>query len=500
MASAGSQPKFEKKLMDEKISKVREVVKNVSTNDIVLALHNFELDVEKTIHAFCEGGSQIALGDWEKTGTVKKRNNKKKPKSAKGAGMSDGRSTGEMTKEAPYVTSSISSIPSPANSTGFTTPISQPPQQNLLNGESAEVMENSKQQHTTIPLSSIVNAKNAAIQNCFVPPQRDMTSISFMSDAQQLQTKKLASENFEANSATHLTGGTYSNYLDENKTLFENEVTYARENIQRCLKQARDAISLREQELISELSQCHRDGIAYFASRTEAIKQIAKIKNVKLAAELEKRNAAAKIVDLETALATRFLYDTNAFTSLIESLNQFGCVIPVKTTENINDNNNKFEEQRDGVNDNKNVNSVVSSVQQVVRRSNSPSSLVSSIDSGLGGQISPVNQEKGRIAHVEENGIVLKSDSIAPDQLAEIQRNIFESLKAKGIDPALLTDINSNGIVAPRRRQLINSGDSANCGNAVNGNVSKQRPRGNIGNTSNPSKKQQTKAVFSKQT
>jgi hypothetical protein len=50
-----SQPKIEKKLMDEKISKVREVVKNVSTNDIVLALHNFELDVERTIHAFCEG-------------------------------------------------------------------------------------------------------------------------------------------------------------------------------------------------------------------------------------------------------------------------------------------------------------------------------------------------------------------------------------------------------------------------------------------------------------
>lgn len=48
---------------------------------------------------------------------------------------------------------------------------------------------------------------------------------------------------------------------------------------------------------------------------------------------------------------------------------------------------------------------------------------------------------------------MLKSDSIAPDQLAEIQRNIFESLKAKGIDPALLADINSNAIVAPRRRQ-----------------------------------------------
>ena len=63
IASAASQPKIEKKLMDEKISKVREVVKNVSTNDIVLALHNFELDVEKTIHAFCEGLLFLKLGE-----------------------------------------------------------------------------------------------------------------------------------------------------------------------------------------------------------------------------------------------------------------------------------------------------------------------------------------------------------------------------------------------------------------------------------------------------
>jgi len=93
---------------------------------------------------------------------------------------------------------------------------------------------------------------------------------------------------------------------------------------------------------------------------------------------------------------------------------------------------------------------------------------------------------------------VLKSDSIAPDQLAEIQRNIFESLKAKGIDPALLADINSNGIVAPRRRQPLTSGNSTDGGNAVNGNAPKQR--GNVGNTSNTSKKQQTKTGTSKQT
>jgi len=141
-------------------------------------------------------------------------------------------------------TSSVSSLPSPANSTGFATPVLHQSQQILLNDENNELVENGQQRHT-IPPPSVAIAKSP-IQN-FVP-QRDMTS--FMPDAQQFQPKKLASENLgnfvfshskyfyfvEANNATiPLTGSTYSNYLDENRTLFENEVTYARENIQRCL-------------------------------------------------------------------------------------------------------------------------------------------------------------------------------------------------------------------------------------------------------------------------
>lgn len=52
---ASSSAKQEKKLIEEKIAKVREVVRNASTNDIVLALHNFDMNVEQTIHALCEG-------------------------------------------------------------------------------------------------------------------------------------------------------------------------------------------------------------------------------------------------------------------------------------------------------------------------------------------------------------------------------------------------------------------------------------------------------------
>lgn len=39
----------------QKVAKVREVVNGVSTNDIILALHSYDLNVERTIQAFCEG-------------------------------------------------------------------------------------------------------------------------------------------------------------------------------------------------------------------------------------------------------------------------------------------------------------------------------------------------------------------------------------------------------------------------------------------------------------
>lgn len=47
----------EKKQIEEAAAKVREVVRTASKNDIILALHNFDFDVNKTIQAFCDGSS-----------------------------------------------------------------------------------------------------------------------------------------------------------------------------------------------------------------------------------------------------------------------------------------------------------------------------------------------------------------------------------------------------------------------------------------------------------
>lgn len=49
----------EKKIIEEAVAKVREVVRTASKNDIILALHNFDFDVSKTIQAFCDGSSII---------------------------------------------------------------------------------------------------------------------------------------------------------------------------------------------------------------------------------------------------------------------------------------------------------------------------------------------------------------------------------------------------------------------------------------------------------
>uniref|UniRef100_A0A1I7TKR3 Uncharacterized protein n=1 Tax=Caenorhabditis tropicalis TaxID=1561998 RepID=A0A1I7TKR3_9PELO len=74
----------EKKAIQEKIAKVREVVDNVTNNDIIMVLHSFDLNVNKTISAFLEDGASSILGGWTTstgvsvTAAKKKKNKNKK--------------------------------------------------------------------------------------------------------------------------------------------------------------------------------------------------------------------------------------------------------------------------------------------------------------------------------------------------------------------------------------------------------------------------------------
>ncbi|CAJ0930491.1 unnamed protein product, partial [Mesorhabditis belari] len=91
----------DKKIMAEKIAKVKEVVRGINQNDIVLALHSFDLDVEKTIQGLCENRSAV-LDEWVCSGAAKKQKNKASKKKA-----SDNDS---VTTETPSVSSKSETI------------------------------------------------------------------------------------------------------------------------------------------------------------------------------------------------------------------------------------------------------------------------------------------------------------------------------------------------------------------------------------------------------
>uniref|UniRef100_A0A1I8A397 SPATS2-like protein n=1 Tax=Steinernema glaseri TaxID=37863 RepID=A0A1I8A397_9BILA len=100
----------EKQMINALVAKVREVVHDVTNNDIILVLHNYDMDVQKTIQALCED-RENALGSWEHTGPTKTKSQKKKAKKAAKAAAA---ATAE--------TSSSNGNISPSSSTPVSTP------------------------------------------------------------------------------------------------------------------------------------------------------------------------------------------------------------------------------------------------------------------------------------------------------------------------------------------------------------------------------------------
>ncbi|KAI3413728.1 hypothetical protein GPALN_011211 [Globodera pallida] len=455
--AAAALPKVEKKIMDEKIAKVREVVKNVSANDIVLALHNFELDVGRTIHAFCEGGAEVALGDWERTGAGKKRTQKKKTKGVVSSLHSQPKETSGTTT--PSVASLNCSNVSPVNfadklTNGGTNAVDQATtaalKLNKLDLRNDEIGRSEKslaaQQHQFVHLGEFAAkiGRQSMVINSSTPMDIGNRQTGDVDDSFGLAD--------------------YQSQLAQNREMFEREVTSAEEAIYQCFKELRELLSFREQRLLDELTQCRKDGLIYFNSRNNILRTLiadcVNPNNKSFMTNLEKFNDK-KTEDLEVALTARFLHDNSPLTT---SIGQLGKVPSVKSDETVTLTNG----EKNGGEPSSKVSvsePLPPRTENVVKRSNSPSSLVSSVgeDSGLGGQISPVNHvEKKSAVQVEENGIVLKSDSVSADQLAEIQRQIAESLKAKGIDPSVLANFGSTTVARrrPPNQQTARNGAS----------------------------------------
>lgn len=72
----------------------------------------------------------------------------------------------------------------------------------------------------------------------------------------------------------------------------------------------------------------------------------------------------------------------------------------------------------------------------------------------------------------------MESDGLSADQLNEIQRHFEETLRAKGIDPSILNNLEF-ATVAPRRRPLQNKKNGINNGKPNRDNNNKQYKNAN---------------------
>jgi len=404
---AATQVKSEKKLMEERISKVREVVHNVTNNDVVLALHNFDMDVEQTIRAFCEGFN-TAIGDWEKTGScTKKKNNKKKGKT--GAQSSTSTSIAQNSKtnglSASSISSSLSSI-------------------NLVNCSSS---------HPSIPPAKFqldnANGKHLGTGNFALngfTGEIESNGGTIHTDREKTYSSVPKCHNFSSQKEQEIST---SKTLD---SFTRPEVSGPGAHLTKCFKEIRDALDMRERHLTSKLAQ--------FPEMNRAI---------------------------------TFVNDTSKIVALIAQLGEVvEKIIPNSTMD-------KYEH--------------LPPQQNEEKRPNSSSSQVSSIgeDSGLG-QVSPIHQAVAKanvVVQAKESGVLFESDAFSADELAQLQRNIFEQLKAKGVDPSILSDLGNDGTATYRRRPpgVGRNGTAGSGGNNREGG----RPRNSNNNEKRDNKKSQ---------
>jgi hypothetical protein len=406
--SSITQYKKEKKLIEEKVQKVRQVVPTSSTNEIILALHNYDLDVERTIQAFLEEGAQGALGDWENTAKSKKSKKKNTATKADSTTSSTVDSaTGTLKQQNGKSTSKATS-----NNNGYT------------NGYTNGV---------TTTTSSAVSASSSAVKPKQAPKITTSSNLDNLDRLNNAEKSKVLSDELNALNR-HQTD------LSKVQKQFDAEIVNSETSIAQCFKEIRQIAAERERQLLSALSRVREEGNYYLSARHSELRHLqstAKDSNNEDSIVVElKRFLANKQHDLELGHVTRFVYDNS---KLVNSIARFGEIVSINgaavPTPAMHSTPSQSNE---------------------IKHATSHSSLVSSVgeDSGLG-QISPVANEKN-VVHVEGSGINMQSSAISSDQLAEIQRQLNEQLKAAGIDPSILSNASSTA-PPPRRRPQQNS-------------------------------------------
>ncbi|KAM3720773.1 SPATS2-like protein [Dirofilaria immitis] len=417
----------EKKLIEEAVTKVREVVHTASKNDIILALHNFDFDVNKTIQAFCDDGAQSALGSWERSGSSNKKNQKKKK-------VAKGQTVTAATASMPSCTSALPSAPRTVN--GVVSPV--------VNG--IVEIANSRSRSEIAPLSTSESQKPVA--NAGAPKVPSVSSVPFKSET----SNEIQSFNNDRTDRGATGLKDYDRQIEKIETVFDDQISIAEENVRNSFKCIRQILVERENHLLAELQRTRDEGMRFFNERRlQSCELYDRAKRMSAMSDREQSELRSEIARFNAekqneegiALASRFHCDSAQLVKLVKN---FGEVVGVNSTAG-NDTNLIV----------RHAGSTVSAY--AMKHSTSHSSIVSSLgeDSGLG-QISPIgNEDRKNVAEISNGGILMKSDALTAEQLADVNKKLQESLKAQGIDASILSGIGSrNGM--PARRRLPGSG------------------------------------------
>uniref|UniRef100_A0A0K0FGR8 CUE domain-containing protein n=1 Tax=Strongyloides venezuelensis TaxID=75913 RepID=A0A0K0FGR8_STRVS len=329
----------EQESLKKKVAKVREVVSTVSTNDIVLALHSFDLDVEKTIRALCEQGVNSVIGDWETTKHAPVKKNRKQRRL-------------ELNSQKSQVDTGKSSTTGPSTTTTPTT-------NNIINNTKGPSQSKVPVTSTTTP------SKVSGQQNVTLPPPGPKTQpVTSVNNTNQVKNK-------------------------QNQGKDSSSIPTSASDIENIFKQIRQALDEREKYLLTQVKSHSQQ---FFN------------------------------VDPSNILTTIKNFGQ------LSSINNKSTIISSPSSSRPNSNNS-------------------------LKNATSHSSLVSSVgdDSGLG-QVSPVSvKDKQKSSDrgtstvaINEGGINMESDSFSVDQLAEIQRKLYETLSAQGIDISLVQSMAEN--------------------------------------------------------
>ncbi|VDM47565.1 unnamed protein product [Toxocara canis] len=457
MSSAAAQYRNEKKRMEEAVARVREVVHSASKNDIILALHNFDLDVNRTIQAFCDDGAQSALDSWERTGSGSSKKKAQKKKKTSAAPVTS-------TQAAP---SKQQSMPATASNG------------HIDFNDRSSPMANGDMKAAPAAVPSSVSAALEDIQSSAAKQKEPLTpsqpsnsppiaNLHILNDDQK--TKVLSTEISSLKS--------YGAEIGKIETAFENELALAEENVRGVFKGIRQLLADRESHLLAELKRAREDGARVLNERRVQACELYE-RGLRIAAMSEREQAelheemttfaAQTAAERENAHTSRFLYD-NA--QLIKLVKNFGQVVGVK-----------------GLLSGGSSATVTTTAQQqaafAIKHSTSHSSIVSSLgeDSGLG-HISPGWEEERdgdicfnhhcrllrlsekHVVEVSNGGICMKSDALSADELADLNKKLQETLKAQGIDESVLSGIGS-GTMPVRRRPAGPRGGSGRGGGAA---------------------------------